>query len=649
MFVDYNQIRSDLKTLIKDNLDSSFNNIEEEADFNHVDFGLMPMADVRLVRDASEVRRAQDYFVTVSMEIEILAADLSSFKESCEVRDDRVNLVKDLLRDNPDFSAGIEHSFLTQVTFSSAQDEREGHFIASAVISIDITLFADLGAIAVALSGTAIAGGVLESEIVTGGETIIYTLTNDTWVATIGDDNATTTAFLAGLTGSLGEFEAEVALVHGNLVRTSSTVLTLTLPAASGYDIPSDETLTHVIPASAFVNLTSNLTPDTILVSFEPEAEVALTGTVIAGGVLESEIVAGGETIIYTVSNDTWVATIGDDNSITTDFLAGITGNDAGANGWDNEVALVHGDLVRTSATVLTLTLPATAGYQIDTNETLTHVIPASAFSDRSTTLTPATIAVTAEDETATEIGDVPGIIAHWDFDNAATITLNGGDIARCDDQITTPELHDLHQSTPSRQPTLSVAGLNGLDAASYTNGNGEEIASDNASGGLDNFWDGGGWAIFSYEFDPAGTTNFANLFSFANVALAIRGEGASGKLELQTSWSGDPGRWQTAAGSSVENASTVVLIEYNSDDPSNNPTVNIDGTDYTIGSGLTENVGPPTGTINDSSGESIVKDGVSTANLGTHLTGELALGAGTLSSGNRDFLLNTFASKWVP
>ena len=34
-----------------------------------------------------------------------------------------------------------------------------------------------------ALTGTAISGGVLESEIVTGGETIIITLTGDTWVA----------------------------------------------------------------------------------------------------------------------------------------------------------------------------------------------------------------------------------------------------------------------------------------------------------------------------------------------------------------------------------------------------------------------------------------------------------------------------------
>jgi len=108
---------------------------------------------------------------------------------------------------------------------------------------------------------------------------------------------------------------------------------------------------------------------------------VALTGTAIAGGVLESEIVTGGETVIITLTGAEWVATIGADNAITTAFLAAITGNLADAAGWNAEVALVHGNLARTSATVLTLTLPATAGYSITTDdEEVTVAPPASSI-----------------------------------------------------------------------------------------------------------------------------------------------------------------------------------------------------------------------------------------------------------------------------
>ena len=646
MFVDYNQIRRDLKALIKDNLDSSFNNIEEEADLNHVDFGLMPMADVRLVRDASEVRRVQDYFVTVSMEIEILSAHLSSFKESCEERDDRVNLVKDLLRDNPDFSADIEHSFLTQVTFSSAQDEREGYFIASAVISIDITLFADLGAIAVALSGTTISGGVLESEIAAGGETVIYTVSNDTWVATIGADNQITTDFLAGLTGSLGEFEAEVALVFGDLVRTSSTVLTLTLPVAAGYDIAADETLTHVIPASAFVNLTSNLTPATILVSFEPPAEVALTGTAIAGGVLESEIVAGSETIIYTVSNDTWVATIGDDNSITDAFLAGITGDDGGANGWDNEVALVHGDLVRTSDTVLTLTLPATAGYQIDSNETLTHVIPATAFSDRSTTLTPATIAVTFEDETATTIAEIPGIQAHINFDLGASLTLVDSRISEAEDQITATDSHNLFQGTAINRPLLLVDSMNSTRESAWFNASSAvQMRFNNHSGGLDNIWDGGGFVCFAVECDSTQGA-FALGFQLEESNIAFRGRTTTGRpIELQAAWTGTDGRWKTPNDSLPDNQSNVVLIEYNADSPANNPVITINSLVFEINS-LTQ-ILVPTGTRELET--LALHDVGNTVNEPTMKMGEIAIGKQTLSSNNKAFILDDFRSRWRP
>jgi hypothetical protein len=106
------------------------------------------------------------------------------------------------------------------------------------------------------LTGTAIAGGVLESEIVTGGETIIITLTNDEWVSAVGDDDAITEALIAGITSSLDEaagwnVEVKGNMVHGDVTQTSTTVVTIILAAESAYVITAGETITVTIPAIA--------------------------------------------------------------------------------------------------------------------------------------------------------------------------------------------------------------------------------------------------------------------------------------------------------------------------------------------------------------------------------------------------------------
>jgi hypothetical protein len=109
-------------------------------------------------------------------------------------------------------------------------------------------------AITIVLSGTAVAGGVLESEIVTGGETLILTLAGDVFDPAVGDDNAVTDALIAGITGDdEGEtgFNDEVPLTFAEVVRTSDTVVTITLPAADDYAITEDETITVAVPASA--------------------------------------------------------------------------------------------------------------------------------------------------------------------------------------------------------------------------------------------------------------------------------------------------------------------------------------------------------------------------------------------------------------
>ena len=137
-----------------------------------------------------------------------------------------------------------------------------------------------------ALTGTATAG-INEADIVAGGKTIIVTLTGDTWVATVGADNAITTALIAGIDSAQSEthgWDAEVKakLVYTNVVRTSSTVVTVTLPAEAAYNITATETITVTIPASAVTLAAQIVATPTFTVAYIPTAIKTILGLAVA-------------------------------------------------------------------------------------------------------------------------------------------------------------------------------------------------------------------------------------------------------------------------------------------------------------------------------------------------------------------------------
>lgn len=105
----------------------------------------------------------------------------------------------------------------------------------------------------------------------------------------------------------------------------------------------------------------------------------ALSGTVI--GASEVDIVAGGKTIILTLANDTWVAAGGTFDAQRANIIAGLTASTSQALGWNNVVKALQGvsGVVRTSATVVTITLDAEATYDISSGESITATIPATA------------------------------------------------------------------------------------------------------------------------------------------------------------------------------------------------------------------------------------------------------------------------------
>ena len=130
------------------------------------------------------------------------------------------------------------------------------------------------------LTGTIIPN-TQENVIVTGGLTIIINIVNDTWIAAgtgpIGT-TANTQALIDGITSSGGEAAGWNIEVRDNLVpatdvvRTSNSVATITLPASASYDITGTETITVTIPAVVLVTSATEVVAST---TFEVRAELA--------------------------------------------------------------------------------------------------------------------------------------------------------------------------------------------------------------------------------------------------------------------------------------------------------------------------------------------------------------------------------------
>ena len=109
-------------------------------------------------------------------------------------------------------------------------------------------------------------------------------------------------------------------------------------------------------------------------------AYAAITGTITAS-VNESDIVAGGKTIIITLTGDTWVSAGPTFDGERLNIIQGLDSAQGEANGWNAKVRdlEVAGAVVRTSDTVVTITLSASAAYDITAQETITVTVPASA------------------------------------------------------------------------------------------------------------------------------------------------------------------------------------------------------------------------------------------------------------------------------
>ena len=145
-----------------------------------------------------------------------------------------------------------------------------------------------LGAATAAVTGTATAA-ITETDVVTGGKTIILTLTGDTWIAAgPASFDLERANILQGLDSAQGEalgwnLQVRDTEVVTAVVRTSDTVVTITLSASPLYDITAQETITVTIPGTALVGAVAITAAPTFTVSVSAGVSATYSGRIGRG------------------------------------------------------------------------------------------------------------------------------------------------------------------------------------------------------------------------------------------------------------------------------------------------------------------------------------------------------------------------------
>lgn len=145
--IDYQQMSDDIKARVETVTgDPLFNKVFNEMDSRDRAFHNMPLANVRWAQDNPEVRAGQDYVVTATFEIEIIAHSLRSRRDAATIRDQLLFKTRNVLRQAPTSGLTAQGESVVLGPAQPAeieQDEKEGGFVASVTMAVTVIVFAD--------------------------------------------------------------------------------------------------------------------------------------------------------------------------------------------------------------------------------------------------------------------------------------------------------------------------------------------------------------------------------------------------------------------------------------------------------------------------------------------------------------------------
>lgn len=265
-----------------------------------------------------------------------------------------------------------------------------------------ITIYSDISAV---LSGTLVSAPVAEPDIVAGGKTLVVTLTDGKWVSDIVSNETARNALFAGLTVSpvvaakdteawtkkvIPALQAAAKLTGQTVItRTSDTVIEITMPPVTGYEIGADQGIVLNIPSACIAGgIKDKLSaPQSIkITNIAPAVAAAVKDVSVSGTVYKFKT---DDTITINVEFDTAVDVSG------TPVINLNTNRDAVYK-------------IKTAANILTFEYKVQAGdaaSKLDYKKTSSLVLPTGTAIVNSGTSVPAKITLPAPGKTGS-LGD---------------------------------------------------------------------------------------------------------------------------------------------------------------------------------------------------------------------------------------------------
>jgi hypothetical protein len=188
---------------------------------------------------------------------------------------------------------------------------------------------------AAAISGTFVSGMMSSTTLADATEyTLQITLAGgETWHTDVGADNAKTSGLVSGIVSDCSTCGAkgwnslrDAAITHAKVVRTSSTVVTISVPQMSTYETTKDENLTITIPKASTTSDSADIVvPYKVRIYKSSSTAAAMVqGTFVEAVRTQADIRANAYTITVTLANDKWHASLGTDHASTTALIKSI-------------------------------------------------------------------------------------------------------------------------------------------------------------------------------------------------------------------------------------------------------------------------------------------------------------------------------------
>lgn len=138
--IDIDGIGESLRTLIETN-QTDFQMVRYEGDERDQNFSNMPYCDINLLRMDPDIRAGNDYVVSATYIVTVIAFDFTSHKEAATIRNVLVKDAQNTIRQNSKFDTDLETSKIGPSEFANAKDDESKAFMAVATFEVDVLVF----------------------------------------------------------------------------------------------------------------------------------------------------------------------------------------------------------------------------------------------------------------------------------------------------------------------------------------------------------------------------------------------------------------------------------------------------------------------------------------------------------------------------